>query len=83
MFVLSLRNKSANMAKELIEADIRDLIMDYIKGDFTSLKRLSKLSGIAYGTLYSCFIEKRFNLNEENLKTINEVLGTDFKNNKD
>lgn len=68
------------MAKELVETDVRDLIMEHLKSDERSLKWLCSKTGIPYGTAYSCFVEKRFSLNEDNLASINTVLGTKFKN---
>lgn len=67
------------MSKEVTTIDVRDLILDHLKDDDRSLKWLHDKTKIPYGTLYSCFSEKRFSLNEENLKIINGVLGTSFK----
>ncbi len=67
------------MANEVLEKDVRDAITAHLRADKRSLKYLHEETNIPYGTLYSCFVEKRFSLNEDNLKKINEVLGTDFK----
>lgn len=67
------------MSKELVATDVRDLITEHLKNDDRSLMWLSEKTKIAYGTLYSCFTERRFSLNAENLQKINTVLGTSFK----
>lgn len=59
--------------------DIRDTILEYLKADERTLGYLSTKSGIPYGTLYSIFIQRTFDLNDERLSKINEGLGTDFK----
>lgn len=65
--------------QEVIETDVRDLISDYLKEDERSLRWLSEKSGIPYGTMYSCFTQRLFKLNEDNLEKINTALGTNFK----
>lgn len=65
-------------SKQAIEIDNRDLVMGHLKEIERDLGWLSKKTDIPYPTLYSCFVQRLFKINEENLKTINEVLGTTF-----
>lgn len=70
------------MAKKITPEliDTRDVIMDHLKKTAErDLSWLQKKTEIPYGTLYSCFVEKRFKISEENLTKINEVLGTNFE----
>lgn len=69
-----------NTEKEVEEIDLRDTIIDYLKlEEERDLAWLSRKTGIKYPTLYSCFTQRLFRVNDDNLKKINEVLGTDFK----
>ncbi len=44
-----------------------------------SLMWLSKKTNINYHGLYSCLIRRHYDITENNLNKINEVLQTDFK----
>ena len=61
------------------EIDVRDSIQDYLKNEERDLAWLQRKTQISYGTLYSCFVQRLFKLNDENLKKINDALGVDFK----
>lgn len=63
--------------KEII--DVRDSILKHLEDDHRPLKYLSIVTDVPYGTLYSCFIHKTFNLTDENLEKINAALNTKFK----
>lgn len=67
------------MPKELIEIDVRDLIVQALKDDDRDLMWLHKKTEIPYGTIYSCLTQRLFQVSDKNLNKINEVLGTDFK----
>lgn len=67
------------MAKQALEADIRDDVLDWLKENERDLAWLSRKTGIVYATLYSCFIQRLFKISDENLIKINEALETDFK----
>lgn len=67
------------MEKEVVEVDNRDLILTALKDDRRSIKYLSVMTGIPYMTLYSCLSQRLFNVSEDNLKKINETLGTSIK----
>lgn len=73
----------AEIKDEEIKTDVRDLILEHIKADERDLAWLQRKTDIPYATLYSCFIQRLFRVKDENLTTINEVLGTNFHNNKD
>lgn len=64
--------------KEIIEADNRQLIVEYLEEIERDLAWLGRKTGVPYGTLYSCFSQRLFKVSDENLKKINEVLGTNF-----
>lgn len=66
------------MANETIEIDVRDKIVEHLKNDDRSLLWLHEKTKIPYGTIYSCLTQRLFKLSDENRKTINEVLGTDY-----
>jgi len=59
--------------------DVRDKIIQALSEKERSLAWLSRKTEIAYGTLYSCFTHRLFQLSEDNLKKINAVLGTSFE----
>ena len=63
--------------KEIV--DVRDTILKHLEDDHRNLKYLTLVTGIPYGTLYSCFIQRTFGLTDENLEKINTSLSTDFK----
>lgn len=65
--------------KAVLEIDVRDLIVKHLEDDDRSLMWLHDKTDIPYGTLYSCFTQRLFKVNEENLQKINTVLGTNFK----
>ena len=67
----------ANKTAEL--EDVRDLISNKIEELERNLNWLHRKTGIPYGTLYSMFVQKLFQVSKENLKLINKALGTDFK----
>lgn len=67
------------MAKVKNGADVRVVIMKKLKSEERSLLWLARKTDIAYGTLYNCFVHKIVALKQEQLDTINEVLGTNFK----
>ena len=60
------------------ENDIRDGILDHLKGIERDLAWLCRKTEIPYATLYYCFVRKQFMVSEDNLKKINEVLKTSF-----
>jgi predicted transcriptional regulator len=66
------------MEKQL---DTRDVILSHLEEIERSLAWLSDKTTIPYPTLYSVFKQKHFSLSDKNLDKINNVLGTDFKNN--
>lgn len=68
------------MAKQTTVVDVRDLIINKMKDQGSSLTWLSTKTKIPYGTLHSCLKRKLFLLNDVNLAEINRVLGTNFKN---
>jgi len=65
--------------KEEVITDVRDKIIKELEGDERSLAWLARKADIPYGTLYSCFTHRLFQLSEDNLKKINTVLGTTFE----
>lgn len=76
------------MPKEILEpVDVRDQILQYLKDDDRSLlwmhdkikDRFGEDNRIPYGTLYSCLHQRLFKMSDDNLRIINETLGTDFK----
>lgn len=67
------------MAKEKIEVDVRDLIMNKMEEEGRTLSWLAEKTGMNYNTIHSCIKRKLFLLSEENLFKINNALGTDFK----
>lgn len=66
------------MGKKDVLTDVRDLILKKLKEIERNLNWLSRKTDISYGTLYSCFIQKTFQLSQENLDKINNTLQTDF-----
>lgn len=66
------------MAKTKELTDIRDIIKKRMIDEGRKLTWLSITTGIPYDTLNSCIKKKLFSLSEENLKKINQALGTDF-----
>lgn len=60
--------------------DVRDVIMEHLKKPEVDrdLVWLEKQTELSYSHLYYIFVRKERNLTEDNLKKINEVLGTDF-----
>lgn len=60
------------------EVDVRDLIKDHIEKDERDWAWLQRKTGIPYPTIYSCFVQRLFKVSDDNLKKINEVLGTEF-----
>lgn len=67
------------MAKVKELTDIRDIIKQRMIDEGRKLTWLSKITDIPYDTLNSCIKKKLFSLSEENLRKINEALGTTFK----
>lgn len=76
------------MDKETLEIpDVRDEILQHLKDDDRSLmwmhdkikEKFGDDNRIPYATLYSCLHQKLFRVSDDNLKMINETLGTDFK----
>ena len=59
--------------------DVRDKILKHLEEDYRNLKYLSTVTGIPYGTLYSCFTQRTFSLTDDNLEKINTSLSTEFK----
>lgn len=57
--------------EETLIKDTRDIILEWMKAEERTLAWLSKKSGIKYGTLYSIFIQRTYDLNEEKLSQIN------------
>lgn len=60
--------------------DIRDEILEHLKKIERNLSWLATKSGINYSTLYSILRQRTFNFSDENLKKINSILETNFKN---
>jgi predicted transcriptional regulator len=65
------------MAKTLIK-DTRDIILEWLEAEERTLAWLSTKSTIPYGTLYSIFKQRTFDLNEERLKLINDGTNKSF-----
>lgn len=63
----------------VIEKDVRDEILGWLKKEFLDLMWLHRKTKIPYGTLYSCFKQKYFNLSQKNLDKINEVTEQNFE----
>ena len=61
------------------EKDVRDEIREWLKKEFLDLMWLHRKTEIPYGTLYSCFKQKYFNLSQKNLDKINEVTEQNFE----
>lgn len=59
--------------------DVRNKILQHLETEERNLRWLSRKTGIVYATLYSCFIQRTFNLSEESLEKINDALGTEFE----
>lgn len=64
-----------------ITNDVRDAILLHLDEIERNLSWLSEKTEIPYPTLYSVFKQKHFALSDKNLDKINNVFGTDFKNN--
>lgn len=58
--------------------DVRDEIMGHLKSIERTLSWLARKTNLNYATLYSCFVQKTFNLSQDNLNKINRVLKTDY-----
>lgn len=70
--------------KDVIEVvDVRDAIMEHLKEIERNLNWLATKTGILYSTMYSIFVQKTFNPTQEKMDSINKVLGTEFKTNKE
>lgn len=67
------------MGKKAEAIDVRDLIVEKLEQLERNLHWLHKKTDIPYGTLYSMFTQRLFQVSEDNLKKINTVLETDFK----
>jgi hypothetical protein len=63
--------------KELVK-DVRVEVMNHLTTIERSMLWLANKADIKYPSLYSMLKEKTFNISEDNLKKINEVLGTSF-----
>jgi hypothetical protein len=61
--------------------DVRDAILLHLDEIERNLSWLSEKTEIPYPTLYSVFKQKHFALSDRNLDKVNNVFGTDFKNN--
>jgi hypothetical protein len=66
------------MAKKETIVDVRDLIEDKLREMERSLAWLSRQTKIPYNTMYSNFRHRLYQVSQENLNKINEVLNTDF-----
>jgi hypothetical protein len=66
------------MAIKKQKADPRELIIKKLEEEERTLAWLSRKTGIPYGTLYTCFVHKVYQVSEDNLIKINTALGTDF-----
>lgn len=66
------------MAKKETVLDVRDLIIEKLKHEERSLAWLSRKAEIPYGTLYTNFVHRTFQVSQENLNKINIILETDF-----
>lgn len=67
------------MSKTKEKQDVRDQILNEMERGGRKLTWLAEQTGINYNTLHSCLKHKTFDLSEENLKKINNVLETDFE----
>lgn len=65
--------------EKLVDFDVRDAIAEHMKSIERNWNWLAGKTGIPYATLYSIFVKRNFNPNNEKLDLINTVLGTDFK----
>lgn len=60
--------------------DVRDEIIEHLKSIERPLSWLATKSDINYATVYSVLRQRTFKFSEENLKKINDTLGTSFTN---
>lgn len=65
-------------SKKPVTIDVRDEILEHLKIIERDMAWLARKTGIAYGTLYSCFTHRLFKLSQDNLDKINSVMGTNF-----
>lgn len=65
-------------SKQTVAQDVREVIMTKMDDEGRQLTWLSDKTGINYNTLYSVLKRRIFDLSQENLNKINEVLQTDF-----
>lgn len=73
--------KQLKFMEKQITNDVRDAILLHLDEIERNLSWLSEKTEIPYPTLYSVFKQKHFALSDKNLDKINNVFGTDFKNN--
>lgn len=59
--------------------DVRDKILDKLKTEERNLAWLHRKTGLSYSTLYSIFIHRIMDLNQERLELINKAMGAKFK----
>lgn len=60
--------------------DVRDEILSHLEDIRRPLAWIAdENTGIDYSAIYSMFKQRTYNISEENLKKINEFLGTSFK----
>lgn len=77
----TLSCKQLKFMEKLTTNDVRDAILLHLDEIERNLSWLSEKTEIPYPTLYSVFKQKHFALSDKNLDKINNVFGTDFKNN--
>lgn len=65
--------------KETVDIDNRDVIKEHLASIERDWAWLARKTEIPYATIYSCFVQRNFKVSEDNLKTINTVLGTSFE----
>ena len=63
--------------------DVRDKILAHLEDIKRPLSWITHLNeggtGIPYSAIYAMFKQRTYTVSEENLKKINDFLGTDFK----
>jgi hypothetical protein len=54
------------------------LIIEHLVEIERDLAWLGRKTEIPYGTLYSCLVQKHFEISKENVKKVNKILETNF-----
>lgn len=67
------------MAKEKVIVDVRDLVLSELQTQERGVTWLSRKTGIPYSTLYNILKHRISTFDESQLKSVNDILKTDFK----